>query len=304
MQSYDDLAIFVAVVERGSFIAASEKTNIPSSTLSRRLSRLESDLQIKLLERTSRRIHLTEKGKVFYQQCAPLIQQLKENTKALSDSIDEAEGKIKITAPTYIGNTMLADIFIDFMKLNPKIDLEIVLSNGIEDIIDKEFDIAIRVGPLEDSNFIALHLWDIEYVLCASPEYLKKHGTPKTPEDIKDHHAIVLSTQPYPWRFQQQEKSIDVYIKPVNRVSLNDFHLAIRAIKSGTGLACLPGTIAQDMFNSGELIELLSGYKILNNRSAYAVYPDKQYLPKKTRLFIDYIKSKMCFSGKTNLNYS
>ena len=290
MLSYDDLAIFVAVVERGSFIAAAENTNIPSSTLSRRLSRLESDLQIKLLERNSRRIHLTEKGKIFYQQCAPLIQQLKENTRTLSDSIDEAEGKIKITAPTYIGNTMLADIFIDFLSLHPKIDLEVVLSNGIEDIIDKEIDIAIRVGPLENSNFIALHLWDIEYVLCASPEYLKEHGTPETPDEIKDHHAIVLNTQPYPWRFQHQDKNIDLYIKPINRILLNDFQLAIRAIKNGTGIACLPGSIAQDMFNSGELVELLSEYQILNNRSAYVVYPDRKYLPKKSRLLIDYIK--------------
>lgn len=289
---YDDLAIFVAVVERGSFIAAANKTNIPSSTLSRRLSRLEADLKIKLLERTSRKIHLTEKGKLFYEQCSPLIQQLKQNTKALTESIDKAYGKLKITVPTYIGNTMMADFFVDFMKLNPEIDLEMILSNEIEDILDEEIDIAIRIGPLNDSNFIALHLWEIDYVLCASPEYLNKCGTPTTPEEIKNHQAIILRTQPFPWRFRLLKEQLDACITPLSRLVLNDFQLAIHAAINGIGITCLPCSIAKEKFKSGELVQLMPQYELLNRRTAYAVYPEKLYMPKKTRLLIDYIKEK------------
>jgi len=290
--SYDDLAIFIAVVERGSLIAAAKKTNIPSSTLSRRLSRLEADLKIKLLERNSRKIHLTEKGKIFFEQCSPLIHQLKENTKSLSESIDKIHGKLKITAPTYMGNTLMADLILDFMKLNPEINLEMVLSNGIEDIIDEEIDIAIRIGPLEDSTFIAQHLWDIEYALCASPDYLAKHGTPSVPEDIKNHQAIILNTQPYPWRFRLLNKQTDTYVSPLNRLVLNDFKLAIHAASNGIGIICLPRSFAQEKFKSRELIQLMPQYELLNRRTAYAVYPERRYLPKKTQLFIAYLKEK------------
>ncbi|VAW62952.1 hypothetical protein MNBD_GAMMA11-3209, partial [hydrothermal vent metagenome] len=124
MWSYDDLAIFVGVVERGSFIAAAKKMKIPSSTVSRRLSCLEADLGVKLLERTSRKIHLTEKGKLFYEQCSSQINQLGEHAKALTASIDDIHGKLKITAPTYVGNEVMADLFTDFVKQNPGIELE------------------------------------------------------------------------------------------------------------------------------------------------------------------------------------
>jgi len=290
--NYDDLAVFIAVVERGSFIAAAKKTNIPSSTLSRRLSRLEADLKIKLLERNSRKIHLTEKGKIFFEQCSPLIHQIKENTKSLSESIDIARGKLKITAPTYIGNTLMADIILDFMKLNPEIDLEMLLSNGIEDIIDEEIDIAIRIGPLEDSTFIAQHLWDIEYALCASPGYLTKHGTPLVPEDIKSHQAIILKTQPFPWRFRLLKTQQETHIRPLSRLIVNDFKLALRAVDNGIGIICLPRSIAQEKFDSGELVQLMPQYELLNRRSAYAVYPERRYLPKKTQLFITYLREK------------
>lgn len=289
---YDDLAIFIAVVERGSLIAAANKINIPSSTLSRRLSRLEADLKIKLLERTSRKIHLTEKGKIFYEQCSPLIQQLKQSTKALTESIDNAHGKLKITVPTYIGNTMMAGFFVDFMTLYPKIDLEMILSNDIEDILDKEIDVAIRVGPLDDSNFIAQRLWDIDYVLCASPEYLSKYAMPSTPEDIRNHQAIILRTQPFPWRFRRLEEQLDTYITPLSRLDLNDFQLAIHAAINGIGIICLPGLIAKELLNSGQLVQLMPEYELMNRRTVYAVYPERRYLPKKIKLLIDYIKKR------------
>lgn len=287
MLSYDDLAIFVAVVERGSFVAAASKTNIPSSTLSRRLSRLEDELKIKLLERTSRKLRLTERGKVFYEQCSPLIQQLKENSKALAESNEKLHGKLKVTAPTYVGNEVISDILVEFIKSHPEIDMDIFLSNTIEDLIDEDIDVAIRVGPLEDSNFVAQRLWDIRFVLCASPEYIQKYGSPVTPEDLVDHKGVVINTIPAPWRFFQSTEQKEMYVTPSSCVEVNDFRLAIQSVSSGIGISCIPIIYAMEKFRNGELISLLPDYEVLTTRTVYAVCSGKRYLPMKTKLFID-----------------
>lgn len=292
MLSYDDLAIFVAVVENGSFVAAAGKTNIPSSTLSRRLRRLEDNLKVKLLERTSRKIRLTERGKVFYDQCLPLIQQLKENAKLLTESNETLHGKLKITAPTYVGNQVISDVLVEFIKKYPEIDIDIILSNSLEDLIDEDIDVAIRVGPLENSNFVAQRLWDIQFVLCASPEYLHQSGLPGSPDELNNHKAVVLDTVQTPWRFFHKSDHKEFFVSPPDRVEVNDFRLAIQAVSSGVGISCIPVIYAMEKFKNGKLIPLLSDYEVLSTRTVYAVCSGKRYLPMKTKLFIDYIKSR------------
>jgi len=290
MWSYDDLAIFVSVVERGSFIAAANKMKIPSSTVSRRLSRLEADLNVKLLERTSRKIHLTEKGKFFYEQCASPIKQIRENTRELTESIDKIHGKLKITVPTYVGNELMADLFVDFVKENPEIELEMLLSNDIEDILDEEIDIAIRVGPLVDSNLIAQKLWEMEYVLCANNEYISKYGIPEKPEDIKFHHSLIFRSQHIPLVFRHRETAGERKINVQSRLISNDIKFMLHAVSSGVGIACLPRMFVNKKLATGDLTELLVEYELVNKKIVYAVYPSKRYLPKKTQLLIKYIK--------------
>jgi DNA-binding transcriptional LysR family regulator len=302
MWSYDDLAIFISVVERGSFVAAAKKLNIPSSTVSRRISRLESDLNIKLLERTSRKIHLTEKGKIFYSQCSPLIKQLRENTKDLAESIDEIHGKLKITAPTFIGNEIMVDLFTDFIKKHPDIELDIFLSNEIEDIIDEEIDIAIRVGPLVDSNLIAQHLWDMDYTICAANEYLNKYGTPDNPEDLYTHHNLIFRSQQPTLEFRHLQTSSLSKINIQNQLISNDIKFTIHAACNGVGIACLPHMFIKQQLESGALIKLLPDFELINTKTVYAVYPGKHYLPKKTQLLIQHIKEKSLLLAAQN-NY-
>jgi len=276
MWSYDDLAIFVGVVERGSFIAAAKKMKIPSSTVSRRLSCLEADLGVKLLERTSRKIHLTEKGKLFYEQCSSQINQLGEHAKALTASIDDIHGKLKITAPTYVGNEVMADLFTDFVKQNPGIELELLLSNGIEDILDEEIDVAIRVGPLESSSLIAQYLWEM----------------PKKLEDIEHHHSLIFKTQEIPLHFRRLKTAEEYKINVKSRLVSNDIKFTIHAVSNGAGIAFLPRMFIREQLESGILLELLPEYELMNRKVVYAVYPSKRYLPKKTQLLIKYIKEK------------
>ncbi len=292
MWRYDDLAIFINVVERGSFIAAATKMKIPSSTVSRRLSRLEADLNVKLLERTSRKIHLTEKGKIFFEQCLPLIKQLRENTHELTQSMDKIHGKLKITVPTYVGNELMADLFTDFVKDNPNIELEILLSNDIEDILDEEIDIAIRVGPLDDSTLIAQNLLELDYVICASTDYLEQHSVPQEPADIARDHSFIFRTHQVPLNFKHRTSGVLANIDVRTRLISNDIKFTIHAVNHGAGIACLPKMFINQQLESGNLVEILPHYQLLEHKTIYAVYPGKHYLPKKTRLLIKYIKTR------------
>ena len=292
MWSYDDVFIFTAVIERGSFISAATKLNIPSSTVSRRVSQLESDLGIQLLERTSRKMHLTEKGKIFFEQCAPLINSLKENATELMASRDGIQGKLKVTAPIFLGSEILGDWFVDFLKNNKLIELELVLSNRHEDILDEEIDLAIRIGPLEDSKFIAQHLFTSSFVLCASPAYVGAFKKINSPHDISQHQTILSSHQKNEWEFRHLETSTIVQVKTHGRMCSNDISLTRRAAASGLGIAFLPRLSVAPMINSGELVSILDDYELLPKRDIYVVYPSKKYLSKKAQRLLNFIKEK------------
>ena len=292
MWSYDDLSIFTAVIERGSFISAATKLNIPSSTVSRRVSQLESDLGIQLLERTSRKMCLTEKGKIFFEQCAPHINSLKENATELMASRDGVQGKLKVTAPTFLGSEVLGDWFAEFVRNNKSIELELVLSNRNKDILDEEIDFAIRIGPLEDSKFIAQHLFTSRSVLCASPIYVEAFGEINSPHDICQHQTILISHQKGEWEFRHLKTSAIIRIKAQGRMCSNDINLTRRAVASGFGIGFLPMLSAAPMINSGELVCLLDDYELLPKRDIYVVYPSKKYLSKKAQRLLNFIKEK------------
>lgn len=292
MWSYDDVSIFTTVIERGSFISAATKLNIPSSTVSRRVSKLEADLGIQLIERTSRKMRLTEKGKTFFEQCAPHINSLKENATELMASRDGIQGRLKVTAPIFLGSEVLGDWFADFVKNNQSIKLEIVLSNQYEDILDEEIDLAIRVGPLEDSRFIAQYLFTSRFVLCASPHYVEAFKTINSPHDIPQHQAILIGHQNNEWEFRHIKSSTTVRINAHGRMRSNDIHLTRRAVASGLGIAFLPMLSAAPMIASGELVALLDDYELLQKRDIYVVYPSKKYLSEKARRLVNFIKEK------------
>lgn len=292
MWSYDDVWIFTTVIERGSFISAATKLNIPSSTVSRRVGKLEADLGIQLIERTSRKMRLTEKGKIFFEQCAPHINSLKENALELMASREGIQGKLKVTAPIFLGSEVLGDWFVDFVTNNTSIELEIVLSNQYEDILDEEIDLAIRVGPLEDSKFIAQYLFTSRFVLCASPGYLKAFKSIDSPHDIHQHHTILISHQNNAWEFRDIKSSTIVRINAHGRMHANDINLTRRAVASGLGIAFLPHLCAAPMLKSGELVALLDEYELLQKRDIYVVYPSKKYLSGTARRLVNFIMEK------------
>lgn len=291
MWRYDDLIIITEVIKQGSFIKASKKLNIPSSTISRRVSEFESALGVRLLERNPRKLSLTEKGEYLFKHCNSEIQTIKNTIQMIQNDNGKPAGKLKVTAPITLGNELLNGWFCDFARLYPDIKLEIELSNDYEDILDESFDIAIRVGPLKDSEFIAQYLFTSDSILCASKEYLNK-VKPELNDVYQIEQCDFLSYQSNNSRLCLINF---VKLKPVElnvnvRMSSSSTTTLRRAAVDGLGVACLPMISVKDEMSSGELVHIFKDIIDERKLDIYAVYPSKIHLPQKVKLFIKHLK--------------
>jgi len=291
MWRYDDVLIMTEVIKQGSFIKASEKLNIPSSTISRRVAAFESSIGVRLLERNSRKFSLTEKGKALFDQCHPQMQEIREAIEGIQVDNENPVGTLKVTAPVTLGNELLSPWFSDFAVLNPNINLDIVLSNHYEDIVDDSFDAAIRVGPLKDSNFIAQFLFSSNSILCVSPKYLKEIKTPiQRLVDIENYHFLSYLPNKNMIQLQSllEQNRREINIK--TRIGASSTSILRQAALDGLGITCLPKVSIQNNINSGELIHLFPDFIGLPKLDIYVVYPSKLHLSQKMKLFLEHLK--------------
>jgi DNA-binding transcriptional LysR family regulator len=292
MWSYDDLSIFVCVVEQGNFANAAKKLNIPSSTVCRRISKLEKDLKIKLIERNSRKFNVTKLGQEFYDRSYPAFQLLKKSASSLMASHEEVSGKLRITAPFFLLQELLNVWVIDFLKLFDGVEIEIISENTYTDLISEQIDIAFRVGPLKNSDFIARKLWDVKISACASKEYLLSRSAIKVPEDINDHSAIFYRREIEEWSFRQPEDKKTIVVRPKGKFYVNDIKTVIAAIKAGVGISCVPKFAVRGDIRDGSVITLFDDYTITPERSVFAVYPDNKFMSKTAQIFLQYIRER------------
>jgi DNA-binding transcriptional LysR family regulator len=293
MWRYDDLLIVTEVIKHGSFIKASKKLNIPSSTISRRVSEFELALGVRLLERNSRKLSLTEKGQYLFNHCHPQIQSIKDVIQTIQLDNDKTVGKLRVTAPITLGNELLNGWFCDFAKIHPEIKLEIVLSNDYEDLLDDSFDIAIRVGPLKDSEFIAQFLLSSDSILCASEKYLKHVKTDLTTlYQIEQCDFLSYQSDKSSLRLLNSSNKEALELKVNNRMSSSSTTVLRQAAVDGLGLACLPMISVKKEILSSELIHLFKGTVGVKRNEIYMVYPSKVHLSKKMKLFMEHLKQK------------
>ena len=293
MWRYDDLLIITEVIKQGSFIKASKKLNIASSTISRRVSEFELALGVRLLERNSRKLSLTEKGQYLFDHCQPQIQSIRDVIQTIQLDNDKTIGKLRVTAPITLGNELLNGWFCDFAKLHPEIKLEIVLSNDYEDLLDDSFDIAIRVGPLKDSEFIAQFLFTSDSILCASEEYLHRIKPDLANlYQIEQCNFLSYQTDNNNLRLINSSNNESVELKVNIRMSSSSTAVLRQAAVDGLGIACLPMISLKNEIAAGELIHLFKEAVGIQRSEIYAVYPSKIHLSKKMKLFIEHLKQK------------
>lgn len=296
MWSYDDLVIFLRVMQEGNFANTAKKLDVPASTISRRITKLECALKTKLIRRNTRKFQVTDTGLTLFNQCMPLIESLERNLNATTASLDLIGGKLTITAPTFLAQELLSECIIEFQLAHPEVELNVYTDNRMRDLVTEEVDLAIRIGPLEDSNLIAQRLWDIHIGVYASRAYLDSHPPIETPSDLYGHAALFFRSKNEQWIFQDRKTEDIKSIKLESQLHINDIRTVVKAVQAGIGLACLPqfavdkcvATSAQ----GSPVVSLLEDYTVLPERSLYVVYQDGKYLSKNARIFIEYLRKK------------
>lgn len=288
MSVFEEMNAFVKVVDAGSITGAADRLDTAKSAISRRLSELETRLGVQLLKRSTRRMSLTETGKSYYEQCVRILADVEETESAVTTENAALKGKLRITAPLSFGVLHLSSAVADFMEEHPELTLDVQLSDNQINLIDEGYDLAIRIADLNDSTLIARRLTPIKIIACASPDYLKQHGTPQTPEEIIDHaflHYGNRSDTVYPYR----DKQGNTGRVRLNRVlSVNNGSFLRNIAMANRGIMIEPVFIAYSAIERGELVPILQDYE-WDSPNAYAVYPPTRHLSHRVRIFIDFL---------------
>ncbi|NQZ24136.1 MAG: LysR family transcriptional regulator [Colwellia sp.] len=288
MDTLDGLKTVVAVVETNSFTAASDRLGISKALVSKYVGEVENKLGIRLFNRTTRRLALTDAGRRYYQQSVTLLEQYAALVDNVTGEQTKPRGLLRISAPVTFGEMQLSPLLPKFLALYPDLKIELVLTNSAIDMLEEGIDVRLRIGGVDDSNMIARHLKTFPLVLCASPAYIQLHGLPKTPKQVGEHRCIIDSNfrigKQWPIISPQgQSATIDV-----QSVIAANSPQAVREIAiAGGGIAMCPDFIVAEAINDERLVTILPGYTTLEF-GLFAIYPHRKYVAKKVRCFIDF----------------
>jgi DNA-binding transcriptional LysR family regulator len=292
MNRFDNMETFIRVVEAGSISRAAERNQMAKSVISRRLKELESHLGVELFHRTTRKMNLTETGRHYYHEIIRILEDIREVELSTSQSHAEVQGKLKVALPLSFGLAHLSPAINDFLTLHPKVEFDLDFNDRQIDLIQEGFDLAIRLAHLQDSSLMAKRLATIRVLICASPAYLKKMGTPNVPEDLYQHQCLLYSLmQDYQtWVFtDKHHQEHKIKIKPYLKASVAEF-MRDAALR-GQGISILPSFIAYQEIASGRLVSLLNDYQLRHNH-AYAIYPPTRHLSQRVRVFVDFLAKR------------
>jgi DNA-binding transcriptional LysR family regulator len=285
---WEGISEFVYVAENESFTLASKKMAISTAQVSRQISALEQRLNIKLFYRTTRKVSLTEEGRVFYQHCRGVLDGLDAAERAITNLQSKPQGKVKLTAPVTFGEQQILPLVNNFMQQYSDIEVSAFLSNQQMDLVEGGYDLAIRIGKLSDSTMMAKKLGTRTNYVCASPAYLDKHGIPHSLSELNTQSCL-LGTLDY-WHFIESGKEKNIRVTGKLRYN-SGFGLVDAALK-GLGIVQLPDYYVQDHLQSGELITLLDNYRE-PDEGIWAVYPQNRHLSPKIRLLVDYLAEQL-----------
>ncbi|MGN6141625.1 MAG: LysR substrate-binding domain-containing protein [Ralstonia sp.] len=290
MDRLDDIALFLRVLDLGSISAAARSLDLSVALASQRLKRLEQQLGVRLLHRTTRRVNVTADGAAYYERCVRLLGDLEETEAAFSQSASGARGTLRIDVPASIGKRLLVPRIRDFHEAYPDLQLEIGMSDRTVDLVQEGVDCAVRGGELQDSSLVARRIGQLSMVNCASPEYLARFGTPKTLEDLQDHTAVnyfsARNGRRMDWDFViDGQKQIH---KVRSMVSVNDAESAVACGLHGLGLLQTSRFLVYEHLMSGALVEVLPDH-ISEPVPVSVVYPHNRHLSPKVRVFVDWV---------------
>ncbi len=292
MDKLTSMQVFVRVAKSGSFAVASDEMGISRAMATKHIKHLENKLGVRLLNRTTRRLSITEVGNAYLERCLEILDQVEETEVAITQLQTEPRGTVKISAPPFFGTYHLTPAISDYIEIYPDVNFEIVLKAGAPDLIEEGLDVAIRLDPLPDSSLIARKLADSALVVCASPGYLDKIGRPETPNELERHNCLVnWSLPPYDiWNFKQQSDESSIKVSGTIQASVAG---AVRlAALNGSGLVNLPTYMVGKDLQREDLEAVLTDYEP-SSLDIHAVYPHRKHLSAKVRTFVDFFYQRL-----------
>ncbi|HFI1947762.1 TPA: LysR family transcriptional regulator [Yersinia enterocolitica] len=290
-----EMAIFVKVVETGSFSAVARQLGGSPSAISRSVSRLEKALATRLLQRTTRKLRLSESGEEVFKRCNAMLNAANSVMEISGQYSQEPEGLIRVSVPKAVGRFVVHPHMPEFLQRYSKIDVQLILDDRYVDFIDENVDLVIRITDQPPPGMVGRQLMNIEHLLCATPEYLAAQGTPLHPHDLAQHSCIYLGETPGDarWKFRQGTKAITVAVK--GRYAANHTGVRLDAVLQHIGIGSLPYFTARTTLQQGQLVQVLPEWRFISSYSGglWLLYPPTRYLPAKLRVFIDYIVGRL-----------
>ncbi|WP_105648791.1 LysR family transcriptional regulator [Cronobacter dublinensis] len=290
-----DIAVFVQVVETGSFSAAARKLGSTPSSVSRSVSRLERELGCKLLVRTTRKLRLSEAGSGVFQRAASMMDAARD-VMALGGTASQApQGRVTLGVPKAVGHFVIHPLMEEFLARYQEVDICLRLEDRYMDLIDDEVDLALRITDSPSPGLYGKPLMAIEHLLCATPAYLARHGTPQTPQELRQHSCISLgeTAADARWKFRRDGKS--VVVQTHGRYAANHTGVRLDAIKRHLGIGSLPRFTAGDALAVGEIVQVLAEWEFISSYSGrlWLLWSAGRHMPAKIRVLIDYLSEKL-----------
>ncbi|MGH1462643.1 MAG: LysR substrate-binding domain-containing protein [Neptuniibacter sp.] len=286
----NDVSLFLQVVEHNSFTAAADKLGIQKSTISRRISQLEDDLGVRLIQRTTRKLSLTDEGQDLFDRCQPLMDELINATDHVTSKQSEPKGRLRVTMPPEMGLFIMNDVVASFVEKYPLIQIDIELSPRVVDLVDEGIDLALRVGSLSDSSLIGRKIAEVKLKLFASTNYLQSHGIPQNPEDLRKHQCIgtLLNTQGWPFSNWNEGQPVPLDF----RLRANSLSFCKEMMLKNLGIVRLPESFCKEQVEAGTVQEILTDFTT-PLVEIHALYPSRRHLNAKVRLFLDHMLNSL-----------
>ena len=287
MSQWGGIDEFVAVVTAGSFAGAAQSLSVSTSHISRAVARLENRIQAPVFFRTTRRVTLTDTGRVLFEQCQRIIQE-RDEAFAMVNGAGEPQGELRLTCSTALGERFVVPIVRRYAMEHPRLNVAIELTNRVIDLVAEGYDLAVRTGQLQDSRLVGTRIATRQHFLCAAPSYLDRHGRPTTIDELTNHECLI-GTSPI-WHFQADER--DQVFRPKGRWRCNNGYAVVDAALAGMGLCQLPEFYVLPHIEAGRLEAILPKVQV-TNEPIWAVYPQRRHLLPKVRYLVDRLRLEL-----------
>ena len=290
MVDLNDIAVFAAVAQFESFSRAARSLGMPVSTVSRKVTTLEAQLGVTLIQRTTRKLSLTAQGRAYYAECGEPLKQLRDAERVLSEAQRRPEGLLRVTVPMTLGQPPFFDFLSAFMRSYPEIEVDLLVTNMFMDLVAENIDVAVRFGELRDSSLVAQRLGRSTHFLVAAPDYLDQHGTPSRPEDLTGHRCVLVNARGNEAEWHLVKGGETASLRVSGAVSVHDIQSANAMTERGHGIGRLPPIFCDSLLASGKLVRVLPGWSA-PDVFVHAVYPTRRFLPSRLQVFLQELKA-------------